>query len=77
MAISPLIRNNFIDSCAFDPKYEPEATESVEIFKLSEKQHFLLQIAHSTQKEIDYPHTPAWVKRAAGGLIFSVEVQLT
>jgi hypothetical protein len=36
-----------------------------------------LHIAHSTQKEIDHPHTPVWVKRAAGGLIFSMPVQLT
>jgi len=52
-ALSPLIVNNFIDSCAFDPKYEPEASAAFEIFKLSEGGDFQLQIAHSTQKEID------------------------
>lgn len=76
-ALSPLIVNNFIDSCAFDPKYEPEASASVEIFQLSEKEGFGLQIAHSTQKEIEHPNTPGWVKTLAGGLIYSVNVQLT
>ena len=77
MAADPLIRNNFIDSCAFDPKYEPETTASNDIFRLFEAEHFQLLIAHSTQKEIDHPHTPDWVKRAAGALNFSMEVQLT
>ena len=77
MAIDPLIRNNFMDSCAFDPKYEPETSSSNEIFALSEAGNFLLHIAHSTQKEIDHPNTPDWVKRTAAGLIFSMPVQLT
>jgi hypothetical protein len=76
-ALNPLIVNNFIDSCAFDPKYEPEASASLEIFKLSETEGFGLQIAHSTQKEIEHPNTPAWVKNLAGGLIYSLNVQLT
>lgn len=76
-ALSPLIVNNFIDSCAFDPKYEPEASASVEIFKLSESEDFSLEIAHSTQKEIEHPNTPEWVKEQAGGLIYSISVQLT
>jgi hypothetical protein len=76
-ALSPLIVNNFIDSCAFDPKYEPEASASAEIFKLSESGAFGLEIAHSTQKEIEHPNTPHWIKEQAGGLIYSVNVQLT
>lgn len=77
MAVSPLVTNNFIDSCAFDPKYEPESSASAEIFALSEEGHFLLQIAHSTQKEIEHPNTPGWVKQRAVGLIYSLNVQLT
>jgi len=76
-ALSPLIVNNFIDSCAFDPKYEPEASAAVEIFKLSESEEFGLEIAHSTQKEIEHPNTPDWVKRQATGLIYTLGVQLT
>lgn len=77
MAVSPLLVNNFIDSCAFDPKYEPETSASNEIFEFSEEQHFGMLIAHSTQKEIDHPNTPAWVKKQATGLIYSMNVQLT
>jgi hypothetical protein len=77
MPISPLITNNFIDSCAFDPKYEPESSASVEIFRLSEQTHLLLQIAHSTQKEIEHPNTPHWVKDKAEELIYTLQVQLT
>jgi len=76
-ALSPLIVNNFIDSCAFDPKYEPEDSAAVEIFKLSESGDFQLQIAHSTQKEIEHPNTPDWVMEQAGGLIYTIGVQLT
>ena len=76
-ALSPLIVNSFIDSCAFDPKYEPETSASSEIFNLSEVEHFGLQIAHSTQKEIEHPNTPDWVKVRAGELIYSINVPLT
>lgn len=77
MALNPLNTNSFIDSCAFDPKYEPEATASIEIFELSQAGHFLLQIAHSTQKEVHHPNTPPWVRQLAVDLVFSVDVQLT
>jgi hypothetical protein len=77
MPANPLIVNVFIDSCAFDPKYEPETSASNEIFKLSNKVKFGLLIAHSTQKEIEHPNTPAWVKQDAAGLIYSIDAQLT
>ena len=32
MAINPLIVNNLIDSCAFDPKYYPENEASEKIY---------------------------------------------
>lgn len=75
--MNPLINNNFIDSCAFDPKYEPEDSASIEIFKLSKQGKLPIQIAHSTQKEIDHPNTPSWVKREAQNLIFTINVTLT
>jgi len=65
MAIDPSITNNFLDSCPFDPKFAPEDKASVELFDLSKKGKVLLQIAHSTQKEIEHPNTPAWVKAEA------------
>jgi len=77
MPINPFITNNFIDSCAFDPKYDPQHISSAEIFGLHEKLGLPLHIAHSTQKEIDHPNTPAWVKQEALKLIYTIEVQLT
>lgn len=49
----------------------------MDIFKLSEQLDFMLQIAHSTQKEMDHPNTPQWVKQQAGGLVYTLEVELT
>ncbi len=77
MPINPLTSNNFMDSCAFDPKYKPEERASEEIFKLSKEGKVLIQIAHSTQKEIDHPNTPDWVKREALNLIYTIPVHLT
>jgi hypothetical protein len=82
MAVNPLIVNNFIDTCAFDPKYEPETTASLEILKLSDYMlskdgRCLVLIAHSTQDEIDHPNTPAWVKKRAEWLLYTIEVPLS
>lgn len=77
MPINPLTSNNFIDSCAFDPKYEPEDEASNEIFRLYKDGKLLIQIAHSTQKEVEHPNTPAWVKSEALNLIYTIPVQLT
>ena len=75
--INPWLSNNFIDSCAFDPKYDPEDKASTEIFHLHEKDGLNLIIAHSTQKEINHPQTPSWVKSEAGGLIYTLDASLT
>jgi len=77
MPVNPLITNNFIDSCAFDPKYEPEDEASIKVFKLYKDGKLLIQIAHSTQKEIQHPNTPAWVKREALNLIYTLPTGLT
>jgi hypothetical protein len=45
--------------------------------RLHEENDLLLVIAHSTQKEIDHPNTPLWVKRAARGLIFTIDTSDT
>ena len=41
MSVSPLITNNFIDSCAFNP-HEPEGAAALELFALSEQGLLLL-----------------------------------
>ena len=77
MPINPLIANNFIDSCAFDPKYSPEDKASSEIFGLYREGKLSIEVAHSTQKEIEHPNTPAWVKNEVLRLIYTIEVDLT
>ena len=77
MPISPLIVNNFIDSCAFDPKYEPETTAANRILELSDEGKLLLQVAHSNQKELEHPNTPLAVKQRAAGLVYTIDVNLT
>ena len=75
--LNPWLCNNFVDSCAFDPKYDPEDKAALEIFRLHEENDLLLVTAHSTQKEIDHPNTPLWVKREAGGLLLTIDTSLT
>jgi hypothetical protein len=55
---------NFLDSCALSP-IDPEVEASRRIRALGEESTVSLIIAHSVQKEIDHPNTPAEVKREA------------
>jgi len=71
------MRSIHIDSCAFDPKYDPESKAAEELHHLDEAGEIHLQIAHSTQKEIEHPNTPARVKDQAGVLVFTEETDLT
>jgi hypothetical protein len=77
VGISPFLTNTLIDSCAFDPKYEPETSAARRLFELSEKHALPLLIAHSTLKEVEHPNTPKWVKHEAQSRIFTVNVQRT
>lgn len=74
---NPKIRNIFLDSCAFDPKYSPEDKASLEIFKRYEDGDLVVIIAHSNQKEVDHPNTPDWVKKQVGSLIYTLKTSLT
>jgi predicted nucleic acid-binding protein len=76
MAINPWLTDNFVDSCAFDPKYDPEDKAATEIFRLHQEKDLSIIIAHSTQKEIEHPNTPSWVKKEAGGLIYTLPATL-
>ena len=67
----------FLDSCAFDPKYSPEDAASRDILDRSERCELRLQIAHSTQKEIEHPNTPSCVKRQAAAMLRTLETGLT
>lgn len=74
--VDPRLMNNFIDSCAFDPKCSPEDTASNEIFELYNSESIILIISHSVMKEIDHPNTPIWVKKEAQNVLFSYAVPL-
>ena len=75
--LDPRIVNIFLDSCAFDPKYSPEDQAAQNLFQRYKKGDLLLQIAHSTQKEIEHPNTPSWVKQESSGLTYTIETSLT
>ncbi|RUO29710.1 hypothetical protein CWE12_06990 [Aliidiomarina sedimenti] len=76
MALDPFYANIFIDSCAFDPKYEPETSASDEIFERYEKGEINLVVAHSTLKESEHPNTPTHVKAAAAKKLYTIETGL-
>lgn len=75
--LDPKTVNIFLDSCAFDPKYEPENQAALVLFQRCESGDLVLQIAHSTQKEMEHPNTPRWVKQRANGLIYTINTSQT
>ena len=77
MALNPYYANIFIDSCAFDPKYEPETSCSNQIFALYEKEEINLIVSHSVLKEADHPNTPPRIKAEAASKIYSINTELT
>lgn len=77
MPMNPWITNSFLDSCAFDPKYHPEDQAAMELFRLHQTEHLGIRLAHSNQREVDHPNTPAWVKAKAAGLVYTTRVTLT
>ena len=73
---NPEVVNILLDSCAFDPKYGPEDVASAEIFRWCEESRLTLMIAHSTQKEIEHPNTPSWVKHEASYRVPTMPTEL-
>jgi len=73
----PKFRGNFLDTCAFDPKYAPEDANAAEIRTLGNDGAVQLYLAHSNQKEIEHPNTPPDVKAEASGMIYTIETGLT
>ena len=68
---------NFLDTCAFDPKYTPEHECAQRIRVLRNVAQVNLALAHSNQKEIDHPNTPDDVKREASDMNFTIKTALT
>lgn len=75
--LDPRRANNFLDSCAFDPKYAPEHEAAQQVRALGNGGEVHLMLTHSNQKEVDHPNTPADVRREAIGMIFTIETTLT
>lgn len=75
--LDPRRANSFLDSCAFDPKYAPEDEAARQIRKLGDEGVVSVLLAHSNQKEIDHPNTPADVKREARAMIYTLPTGLT
>lgn len=75
--LDPRFGNNFSDANALDNTGGPENAAMDKILRLYEEGAFTLLLPHSVQKELTHPRTPTEVKRRAGGLVFSLEVELT
>ena len=74
--LDPRRANNFLDSCAFDPKYSPEDDAAQQIRALGKDGQVNLVLTHSNQEEIDHPNTPADVKREAAAMLYTIETSL-
>lgn len=74
--LDPRRVNNYLDSCAFDPKYAPEDSAAQEIRSLWKDEHIRLVLLHSIQKEVEHPNTPADVKREAGRMLYTMPTGL-
>ena len=73
----PRRKNTFLDTCAFDPKYHPEDEAAQQIRILRRKTAVSILLAHSNQKEIEHPNTPADVKAEAADMNYTIETSLT
>lgn len=75
--LDPRRANNFLDSCAFDPKYAPESDAAEEIRRIADDPGLSLLVTCSNRKEIEHPNTPADVKREARALNYTIENHIT
>jgi hypothetical protein len=73
----PRRRNTFVDTCAFDPKVEPEHSAAQKIRAIRQGGNISILLAHSNRKEIEHPNTPADVKAEAADMIYTINVPLT
>ena len=76
-SLDPRRTNTFLDSCAFDPKVEPEHGAAQKIRSLRRAGGISILLAHSTQKEVEHPNTPADVKAEAADMIYTISTDLT
>ncbi len=74
MLPNPLYHPVYYDSCAFDGGEKTEQEASIKARGLFEKNGGNIKIVHSVMKEIEFPHTPQWVKDIADNSIYTIEV---
>ena len=73
----PRRTNTFLDTCAFDPKVEPEHSAAQKIRAIRHAGQISILLAHSNQKEIEHPNTPADVKTEAADMNYTIAAPLT
>ena len=73
----PRRTNTFVDTCAFDPKVEPEHSAAQKIRAIRRAGNISILLAHSNQKEIEHPNTPADVKTEAADMNYTIATPLT
>ena len=73
----PRRTNTFVDTCAFDPKVEPEHSAAQKIRAIRHAGNISILLAHSNQKEIDHPNTPDDVKAEAADMNYTIASPLT
>lgn len=73
----PIVANILIDSCAFDPQFEPEKSAARALLDLCTQLDIALILPHSTKTEIEHPRTPAEKRRRSHEHIYTIETALT
>ncbi len=73
----PRRTNTFLDTCAFDPKDEPEHGAAQKIREIRHAVRISILLAHSNQKEIEHPNTPANVKSEAADMNYTIAAPIT
>jgi predicted nucleic acid-binding protein len=67
----------FLDSCAFDPKYDPEDAASNHMLSLYRDEKIVLVISHSVESELEHPNTPRAIVQLANDMNRTHPVDLT
>src|SRR5690242_4874939 len=75
--LGPFFSNILVDSCAFDPEYEPETSSALALFALCDRHDIALIVPHSVKAEIEHKNTPELKKRRARQRLYTIDTALT
>jgi predicted nucleic acid-binding protein len=73
----PTIGNIVVDSCVFDPKYEPETSSARLLFELCDRYDVAIIVPHSVKVEVEHENTPELERRRARQHIYSMATERT